>query len=116
MPRTASPFRLPAIAHVQRAPRHDEIVFGPEEHVAACQDLRAVVRGGEIDLVRQSADALPVGDDPTMEAKPGHPTIGEDVETHVGESERMSDREDVLAIARELRLPENLDPLCFRGE
>ena len=67
--RPAPPPRFPAIAHVRRAAGHDQVVFRAEEHVAAAQHLAAVLGRGEIDLLAEPSQAVPVGDDFAVHAE-----------------------------------------------
>src|SRR6266566_9455403 len=50
MPRSATPFRLPAIAHVCRASWHDEILTVTVVHVTAADDEAAILDRREVGL------------------------------------------------------------------
>ena len=55
VPRPAPPLRLPAVAHVRRVARHDQVVARAEEHVAARDDQAAVLDRREIDVAAARA-------------------------------------------------------------
>src|ERR1700682_693070 len=110
----AAAFRLPPVAHVVGAARHDEVVLGPEEHVAAGQYLAAMLHGREIELVSESSASPPFRDDLAMYAKPGHTAIGIDLQPQVRKGNGGVDGEGVLRIALQRLFRQDLDSLCLR--
>src|SRR5262245_24896712 len=110
MTRTATALRLPAIAHVRRVARHDQVVPRPEEHVAAGDDEAAVLRGREI-YIAAFAEPIPVGDDVAVRPKPRDTAVWVDAETQMGCSRGFGDREQVVRVAFERPARQNLDPV-----
>ena len=76
-PGPAAPLGLPAVAHVRRVARHDQVVPRAEEHVAARRRRRrrARPRRGRRRPARRSR--VPVGDDLAVDAQPRDAAVRE---------------------------------------
>ena len=109
VPGAAAPLGFPAVAHVPRVARHDQVVPRSEEHVAAGDDHAAVFDRGEID-VAAPAQPLPVGHDVAVDAQPGDAAVGEDSQSHVRRGDRGVDREQVVRVALQRRARQDLGP------
>jgi hypothetical protein len=96
----AAAARLPAVAHVRRAPGQDQVLAVAEEHVAAHHDEAAVLHRRQ---VQHLAAREPRGIGPrfAVHAQPRHAAVGIDVEAQVRQALVTREGERVLRVARE---------------
>ncbi len=102
MARPSPATRLPAVAHVGRAPGHDQVVLRPEVHVARAQDEAAVPDRGQVDEPLRAHETRHVDRHLSVHAEPGHPSVGVDAQADVGPGPIALDGKQVLRTAPEL--------------
>ena len=107
--RAAPATSLPAVSHVGRSARHDEMVPVSEEHVADEEGQTAVLRRGEVDL---GAGMVTSGIEVAfaVHAKAGDTAVREDVEAKMREWGRGQHGKQVPRVALERRSRQNLRP------
>ena len=99
---TAAAARLPPVAHVRRAIRHQHVARLAEEAIAAVDDVGAVRDGGEIDLRAAREERAPVGNRLAEHPQPRNAAIGINIETQMRVAPAIVDREGVLRVAAQL--------------
>ena len=82
---------LPAVAHVERASRHNQIVTMAEEHIAAREDAPALLYRRQINLAATHQQSLPVGQDLSVNAQAGHTSIGVNLQAQVRKAALVAD-------------------------
>src|SRR4051794_38745610 len=97
---TTTPFSFPAVAHVCRAARHDQVVTMTEEHVATGEHETAVFYRREIDVAR-ALELIPIGYDFAIDAQPRYAAIGKDLETKMRDSFVVLNGKGILRVATE---------------
>src|SRR3989449_6385415 len=97
---TATPPRLPAIAHVPRVAWHDEVVARSEKHVAARDDHASVLHCGEIDLAAPP-QPRPIRHDVAVDAQPRDAAVRIDPQPKMRRLRRAVDGQQVVGGARE---------------
>src|SRR5262245_15626275 len=75
----APALRFPAVAHVRRVARHDQVVTRTIEHVAACDDEATMLRRGQVDIAA-AREPRPIGHDVAVNTKPRDAAIRENAQ------------------------------------
>ena len=74
---------FPAVAHVYRSPRHDQIVTVAKEHVAAGKHHAATLDRGQINLAANLLQAIPVRNYLAKHTQTRDATVGINLEAQV---------------------------------
>src|ERR1700682_951481 len=108
---TTPAFCLPAVTHVYRAPRHDQIVPMTEKHVAARKHQAPALYRRQIYFATNLFQTMPVLHDLAIDAQPRYATIGINPETQMSKTLVVFNRKRILGVAFELRRRQYLDPV-----
>jgi hypothetical protein len=99
VPRPAAPPRFPPVAHVRRAPRHQQVVLRAVVHVADGEHDPAVPDGGEVDHATRGCHHRPVHRHLAVGTQPGDATVRIDVQPQVGPGPAVVHGDEVVRVA-----------------
>jgi hypothetical protein len=74
---------FPAVAHVYRSPRHDQIVTVAKEHIATGKHHAATLNRRQINLTANLLEAIPIRNDFAKHTQTRDATVGVNFETKV---------------------------------
>src|SRR5882724_3198843 len=109
--RAAPAFRFPAVAHVFRTIRHQEVPGSAIKLITGDDHAASIFHRDQIDFrARQQAGA---GEGFAMNTQASDASVGVNLQTQMSKPGTVLDRKKILGITLERRFGENRDPFCF---
>src|SRR3979411_2937890 len=89
-------FRFPAVAHVRRSSRHDQIMTMAKKHVAAREYEPAILNRSEIDVAPDAFETIPIGRHFAKYSQSRYAAIGINLQTQMSKALLTLDCKKIL--------------------